>query len=143
MRMGDGSSDVCSSDLAAPHRAQACAIAEMRGDHPSAGKLPIDGSQLPGDIFVGQAMKSIAADSLFMQRAGEREPRGDLGLVMVKGGIEAGDLGKVRRQGCNGAARGPIVRLVERRQRRSEERRVGEECVSSWRSRWCPYHLKK
>src|SRR3546814_19711831 len=62
-------------------------------------------------------MKSIAADSLFMQRAGEREPRGDLGLVMVKGGIEAGDLGKVRRQGCNGADRGLIVRLVERRQR--------------------------
>src|SRR3546814_6258898 len=98
----------------------------MRGDHPSAGKLPIDGSQLPGDIFVGQAMKSIAADSLFMQRAGEREPRGDLGLVMVKGGIEAGDLGKVRRQGCNGADRGQIVRLVERR-KRAERVEFGEK----------------
>src|SRR3546814_3714541 len=101
----------------------------MRGDHPSAGKLPIDGSQLPGDIFVGQAMKSIAADSLFMQRAGERDPRGDLGLVMVKGGIEAGDLGKVRRQGCNGADRGPIVRLVERR-KRAERVEFGEKVRS-------------
>src|SRR3546814_18015230 len=23
---------------------------------------------------------------------------------------------------------------------RSEERRVGQECVSTWRSRWSPYH---
>src|SRR3546814_21016211 len=27
--------------------------------------------------------------------------------------------------------------------RRSEERRVGKECVSKCRSRWSPYHLKK
>src|SRR3546814_18273435 len=27
--------------------------------------------------------------------------------------------------------------------RRSEERRVGTECVSTCRSRWLPYHLKK
>src|SRR3546814_14590643 len=29
------------------------------------------------------------------------------------------------------------------RDRRSEERRVGKECVSTWRSRWSPYHYKK
>src|SRR3546814_11947922 len=28
-------------------------------------------------------------------------------------------------------------------QRRSEERRVGKECVSTCRSRWSPYHAKK
>src|SRR3546814_19643027 len=27
--------------------------------------------------------------------------------------------------------------------RRSEERRVGQECVSTCRSRWSPYHYKK
>src|SRR3546814_16056502 len=27
--------------------------------------------------------------------------------------------------------------------RRSEERRVGKECVSTCRSRWAPYHLKQ
>src|SRR3546814_20902164 len=27
--------------------------------------------------------------------------------------------------------------------RRSEERRVGKECVSTCRSRWSPYHTKK
>src|SRR3546814_20428047 len=28
------------------------------------------------------------------------------------------------------------------RQQRSEERRVGKECVSTCRSRWSPYHYK-
>src|SRR3546814_17411919 len=30
-----------------------------------------------------------------------------------------------------------------RGKRRSEERRVGKECVSTCRSRWSPYHYKK
>src|SRR3546814_11757888 len=29
------------------------------------------------------------------------------------------------------------VRIADKR---SEERRVGKECVSQWRSRWSPYH---
>ena len=71
-------------------------------------------------------MKSIAADALLMQRAGQRQPRGDLGLVVVKGGIEASDLGKVWRQRGNGADRGQIVRLMERRER-AERVELGEE----------------
>src|SRR3546814_6720403 len=31
-------------------------------------------------------------------------------------------------------------RYVQNRLRRSEERRVGKECVSTCRSRWSPYH---
>src|SRR3546814_10941863 len=31
---------------------------------------------------------------------------------------------------------------VARKLRRSEERRVGKECVSTCRSRWSPYHYK-
>src|SRR3546814_11862142 len=37
--------------------------------------------------------------------------------------------------GHRAAARGPL--------QRSEERRVGKECVSTCRSRWSPYHSKK
>src|SRR3546814_20831981 len=33
-----------------------------------------------------------------------------------------------------------IERLVSRFHTRSEERRVGKECVSTGRSRWSPYH---
>src|SRR3546814_3234009 len=35
-----------------------------------------------------------------------------------------------------------LLRLI-RPLRRSEERRVGKECVSTCRSRWSPYHQKK
>src|SRR3546814_16502771 len=33
--------------------------------------------------------------------------------------------------------------LVKAQAERSEERRVGKECVSTCRSRWSPYHYKK
>src|SRR3546814_12212939 len=33
--------------------------------------------------------------------------------------------------------------LRHRRRQRSEERRVGQECVSTCRSRWSPYHSKQ
>src|SRR3546814_14595913 len=39
-----------------------------------------------------------------------------------------------------------LLLMVERAtetERRSEERSVGKECVSTCRSRWSPYHLKK
>src|SRR3546814_16092783 len=35
------------------------------------------------------------------------------------------------------------MRLVDQVDARSEERRVGKECVSTCRSRWSPYPLKK
>src|SRR3546814_13981302 len=35
---------------------------------------------------------------------------------------------------------GAIGHLLLRRSGRSEERRVGKECVSTCRSRWSPYH---
>src|SRR3546814_18026562 len=46
------------------------------------------------------------------------------------------------------AARGPIAQepvgaALREPVRRSEERRVGKECVSTRRSRWSPYHYKK
>src|SRR3546814_13759294 len=41
---------------------------------------------------------------------------------------------------CAGKAR-TLCRVKHRN--RSEERRVGKECVSTCRSRWSPYHSKK
>src|SRR3546814_17725071 len=50
----------------------------------------------------------------------------------------------------NGSARSPVGRCACRREPfrsghrgRSEERRVGKECVSTCRARWSPYHYKK
>src|SRR3546814_10064163 len=42
-------------------------------------------------------------------------------------------------KGLRGTAFDPFGRTEERRIR-SEERRVGKECVSTCRSRWSPYH---
>src|SRR3546814_18940085 len=38
---------------------------------------------------------------------------------------------------------GDVLEEDSPRQLRSEERRVGQECVSPCRSRWSPYHSKK
>src|SRR3546814_5901337 len=37
---------------------------------------------------------------------------------------------------------GEFIYYVDRLKARSEERRVGQECVSTCRSRWSPYHSK-
>src|SRR3546814_6218780 len=58
-------------------------------------------------------------------------------------GALAGGLSRITRDGfCGGGGGGggvsePILFT------RSEERRVGKECVSTCRSRWSPYHYKK
>src|SRR3546814_18643551 len=40
--------------------------------------------------------------------------------------------------------RNPVeVRIAAKTTTRSEERRVGKECVSTCRSRWSPYHYKQ
>src|SRR3546814_15767009 len=44
--------------------------------------------------------------------------------------------------GCGSASGGAAEALATRSQR-SEERRVGQECVSTGRSRWSPYPSKK
>src|SRR3546814_18625750 len=36
-----------------------------------------------------------------------------------------------------------LAPMLSNRVQRSEERRVGKECVSKCRSRWSPFHLKK
>src|SRR3546814_12307227 len=41
------------------------------------------------------------------------------------------------------SADGRIIGISAAKYTRSEERRVGKECVSTCRSRWSPYHEKK
>src|SRR3546814_11674392 len=72
-----------------------------------------------------------------------------LRLVVVEGFIERVDTDRVpplvRKRVA--ALLAPLVGrddvtlpMIERRLLRSEERRVGKECVSTCRSRWSPYH---
>src|SRR3546814_13504414 len=72
-------------------------------------------------------------------------PRRQRGIEVARAD-EGGEAGVAR------VHRAPVVDIeVEPRQRRgrqlfldrSEERRVGKECVSTCRYRWSPYHYKK
>src|SRR3546814_17935192 len=57
--------------------------------------------------------------------------------------LAVGDAGEVTVETFEGSA---VVQEPVRHEQhlaRSEERRVGKECVSTCRSRWTPYHSKK
>src|SRR3546814_21085479 len=68
---------------------------------------------------------------------------GDLTFALVSDGVDAD------RETLDGddhllaVAAEAIEQLNHRYGPRSEERRVGKECVSTCRSRWSPYHNKK
>src|SRR3546814_16400419 len=88
LRISDGSSDVCSSDLVSP-----------------IVTLPLSGVSWP---------------VISLNKVDLPAPLGPITPTMPPGGSE-----KLRFS------------------KRSEERRVGKECVSTCRSRWSPYHEKK
>src|SRR3546814_8418250 len=97
MRISDGSSDVCSSDL------DACI-----------------GNSRPHSHVAHQISLAVERDL---------EISGDVDMI-VPAGHAVAIASQVRHR------LGPPGALV----RRSEERRVGKECVSTCRTRWAPYH---
>src|SRR3546814_11619029 len=61
---------------------------------------------------------------------------------LVTGGVEAAVMTALLSD-APGKADSLRVGTMPRTTPRSEERRVGKECVSTCRSRWSPYHYKK
>src|SRR3546814_16857044 len=113
MRISDWSSDVCSSDL-------------QPLIHVHVNDLRAIFNLLPGDLDSGMV---IASKDQLLELGGA----GDVGAftnVDENGGCLLGH--------CSFLPPLPLTR-----RRRSEERRVGKECVSTCRSRWSPYHSKK
>src|SRR3546814_13350276 len=114
MRISDWSSDVCSSDLGAD-----LVAADSRVVGSGARELGITAEVGAGEagepgrpVLTGQRVGELVAD---VPRGEHRaEPTdGEEGLRLLLG---------------------PVLR------ERSEERRVGKECVSTCRSRWSPDH---
>src|SRR3546814_2624197 len=66
----------------------------------------------------------------------------DLPLFHPAADVPAGARGRVDLRAGRRLAGLPLAAdgLLGHRQARSEERRVGKECVSTCRSRWSPYH---
>src|SRR3546814_20315225 len=113
MRIRDWSSDVCSSDLAAPYVHLANAY------HPGSGNQTVE--------RLGMHYADTALDMASQQLIGELTL--DAGrLLAVRGGQGLGNGGQQ-------TILGSIVR--------SEEGRVGKECVSTCSLRWSPYHKKQ
>src|SRR3546814_14028804 len=112
MRISDWSSDVCSSDLRLRCR---------EGDV---------------EVHAGQAPQPESADPAAMV-AGELEPQGVAVELQIQHTGRQGT-GKATEDGDD------VDALVADHHGgafgRSEERRVGKECVSTGSSRWSPYH---
>src|SRR3546814_14243585 len=112
MRISDWSSDVCSSDLQTPQDRDG-----QTGGGPAPDGPDLDGPDLDDlarryvDLWQDQ-VSALAADPEFAE---------SLQKVMAALGIAASGL--------------PAMWSA-----RSEERRVGKECVSTCRSRWSPSH---
>src|SRR3546814_18663466 len=113
MRITDWSSDVCSSDLVIAERCHAVQIAERTFPELVAG-IEVDRDQL--------APRRRHARRLQWRQ--ERSAHDHIRRALLR--TDGDQIAAVHRT------------LVLRT--RSEERRVGKECVSTCSSRWSPYH---
>src|SRR3546814_14317003 len=115
MRISDWSSDVCSSDL----------IAELFQVTPQAVTQHIRAIYEDGELEEA----ATCNDYLQVRAEGKRE---------VSRRIAHYNLPVIVAVGFR--VRSPRGSQFRRWAARSEERRVGKECVSTCRSRWSPYH---
>src|SRR3546814_9470878 len=124
MRISDLSSDACSSYL----QTRAC----CKGRPQAIPSVIIGALELrPGSRHEEMAARRVAIS----RRAEHPDDRVD-GVVMLANECQLVDRSEDHR------GRALVDRVVgeQEGQRRSEERRVGKECVSTCRSRWSPYH---
>src|SRR3546814_11352914 len=94
-------------------------------------------SDLVGAHRRGQALRRRHPPSPAGCAGTARRHARQLRALSARGSVDVGAYGAAAR------ARGLWLGRGARRGRRSEERRVGQECVSTCRSRWWPYHKKK
>src|SRR3546814_12999394 len=127
MRISDWSSDVCSSDL-------------------------FDRQSFDQRLSEGDRQRVAAAEtrpSLFDQVEAwlERTPFVEFGGYRFQETYRGAVTGMLDRDAAYVRGNPTLVDAEKeaelKRLARSEERRVGKECVSTCRSRWSPYHYKK
>src|SRR3546814_16965344 len=136
MRISDWSSDVCSSDLVAIHDGQVVEKGQLL--------FTIDKVRLRNALAQAEAAVATARATL---RSAEREARRYAALQGV-----VSDQDRDTRRAAAEEARARLSQAIADRdlarinperaevRSRSEERRVGKECVSTCRSRWSADH---
>src|SRR3546814_12127600 len=129
MRIGDWSSDVCSSDLQTGDRIDHCRLsgagaAEQRGDAGVAAEGDIE-----REVALPVSDRHLQAHAALTRRLAKPARSSEI----ISAAIEMATEINVRRR-APASPPGPC---------RSEERRVGKECVSTCRSRCSPYPKKK
>src|SRR3546814_14182531 len=140
MRISDWSSDVCSSDLRFGKDGYDAVVKGVVGNEEGKGRTQHGGDR--------RQIRTHAFRHRVGHRSGHRidhlRPRKDAGE-------DAGGKDQpAHRERVARMSRQPFALFVERREvehhrerkGRSEERRVGKECVSTCRARWSPYHKK-
>src|SRR3546814_11895315 len=79
----------------------------------------------------------VCSSDLLLLRAFSLRPRAEIEA------LEAAVAEHPERREAQRVLAHELTALVHGTDARSEERRVGKECVSTCRSRWSPYHYKK
>src|SRR3546814_11105448 len=111
MRISDWSSDVCSSDLS-NRRRPSVGQAIRFGIDLAKSVIQVHGVDARGNVVVRRQLRRDQVVKFF-----SKQPPALIGM-----------------EACGSA------HYWGRELSRSEERRVGKECVSTCRSRWSPYH---
>src|SRR3546814_2622870 len=114
-------------------RVQACSL-PISWDDVSACSLRL--SEAPGSDLLGFVRARYVSDKECRSVAKRNNPAEGAGIVETSGNEPTYTLG------LEWQATDKILLYFAHRHgfRRSEERRVGQECVSTCRSRWSPYH---
>src|SRR3546814_20579236 len=125
MRISDWSSDVCSSDLGKDHK---------KRPRQKPGHLPTEQEQ----TAISASCQHLVQHSPEIPRILEADHTGISHLPTL--GIEENNPRWPKQ--IEALQQGPIIIRILRhiRLHRSEERRVGKECVRTCRFRWSPYH---
>jgi hypothetical protein len=85
----------------------------MSDDDAAFGDFRGNTRQSFGDILVGKSVKAVTPNPLLVETAGYRVVIGQIAVVAMKGGIEAGDLRQSRKVSEKGTDRGQIMRLMK------------------------------
>src|SRR3546814_14572437 len=127
MRISDWSSDVCSSDLDASHAVGGSYLGEPVGNcrYSDITVFSFHPVKLITTAEGGMALTNDSALAARMERGRNHGMTRDPALMEWK---------------SDGPWYYQQVELGYNYRLRSEERRVGKECVSTCRSRWSPYH---